>query len=67
MAEDISLKLEERTVLGKQVRQLRRDGFIPAVIHDHGKPSVHVMVNSQRFIKYTARRTSSCHKTERRR
>jgi large subunit ribosomal protein L25 len=43
MAEDISLKLEERTVLGKQVRQLRRDGFIPAVIHDHGKPSVHVM------------------------
>jgi large subunit ribosomal protein L25 len=43
MAEDISLKLEERTVVGKQVRQLRRDGFIPAVIHDHGKPSVHVM------------------------
>jgi len=43
MAEDISLKLEERTVLGKQVRQLRRDGFIPAVIHDHGKPSIHVM------------------------
>jgi large subunit ribosomal protein L25 len=43
MAEDISLKLEERTVVGKQVRQLRRDGFVPAVIHDHGKPSVHVM------------------------
>lgn len=43
MAEDISLKLEERSVLGKQVRQLRRDGFIPAVIHDHGKPSLHVM------------------------
>ncbi len=43
MAEDISLKLEERSVVGKQVRQLRRDGFVPAVIHDHGKPSVHVM------------------------
>jgi large subunit ribosomal protein L25 len=43
VAEDISLKLEERSVLGKQVRQLRRDGFIPAVIHDHGKPSIHVM------------------------
>jgi len=43
VAEDISLKLEERSVVGKQVRQLRRDGFIPAVIHDHGKPSIHVM------------------------
>jgi large subunit ribosomal protein L25 len=43
MADDISLKLEERSVIGKQVRQLRRDGLIPAVIHDHGKPSVHVM------------------------
>jgi large subunit ribosomal protein L25 len=43
VAEDISLKLEERSVLGKQVRQLRRDGFVPAVIHDHGKPSIHVM------------------------
>jgi large subunit ribosomal protein L25 len=43
VADDISLKLEERSVLGKQVRQLRRDGFVPAVIHDHGKPSIHVM------------------------
>jgi large subunit ribosomal protein L25 len=45
MSEDISLKLEERTVVGKQVRQLRRDGLVPAVIHDHGKPSIHVMGN----------------------
>lgn len=45
MAEDINLKLEERSVVGKQVRQLRRDGLVPAVIHDHGKPSVHVMGN----------------------
>ncbi|HUD10154.1 MAG TPA: 50S ribosomal protein L25 [Candidatus Saccharimonadales bacterium] len=45
MAEDISLKLDERTVVGKQVRQLRRDGLVPAVIHDHGKPSIHVMGN----------------------
>jgi large subunit ribosomal protein L25 len=47
MANDtISLKLEERTVLGKAVRQLRRDGQIPAVIHDHGKPSVHVQADA---------------------
>lgn len=41
--DDISLTLEPRTVLGKQVRQLRRDGQVPAVIHDHGKDSIHVM------------------------
>lgn len=42
--EDIALAVQERSVLGKAVKQLRRDGFIPAVIHDHGKPSKVVMV-----------------------
>ena len=36
--QDIALNLQERTVLGKAVKQLRRDGLIPAVVHDHGKP-----------------------------
>lgn len=40
---DISLSLQERTIVGKQVRALRRDGLVPAVIHDHGKDSLHVM------------------------
>jgi large subunit ribosomal protein L25 len=43
---DISLKVEERTVVGKGVRQLRRDGMTPAVIHDHGKASHHIMAPS---------------------
>jgi large subunit ribosomal protein L25 len=43
----ISLDLQSRDVIGKQVRALRRDGIIPAVIHDHGKPSVHVQVDRQ--------------------
>src|ERR1700681_991949 len=51
MAEDISLTLKERTVIGKQVRQLRRDGLVPAGIHDHGKPSVHVMGNYLEVFK----------------
>jgi large subunit ribosomal protein L25 len=38
----INLNLTPREVTGKQVRQLRRDGQVPAVIHDHGKDSVHV-------------------------
>jgi large subunit ribosomal protein L25 len=40
MADTISISLQKRDVLGKQVRQLRRDGLVPAVIHDHGKASI---------------------------
>jgi large subunit ribosomal protein L25 len=41
--EEIAIQLEQREVTGKAVRQLRKQGLIPAVIHDHGKPSVIVM------------------------
>lgn len=37
---NLTIKLNKRTVAGKQVRGLRRDGVVPAVIHDHGKESV---------------------------
>lgn len=40
--EDVILKLEAREVTGKAVKHLRREGMVPAVIHDHGKKSVHV-------------------------
>lgn len=40
MANTISVSLQKREVVGKQVRQLRREGIVPAVIHDHGKPSI---------------------------
>lgn len=40
--QDIAVKLEERTVLRKGLQKLRADGQIPAVVHDHGKPSTHV-------------------------
>lgn len=40
MSEDISLTLEKRSVVGKQVKHLRTEGQLPAVIHDHGKESV---------------------------
>jgi len=39
----ISLALEEREVLGKGLNHLRKEGLVPAVIHDHGKPSTHAM------------------------
>lgn len=37
---DITLSLTKRTVIGKQVRALRRSGKVPAVIYDHGKESI---------------------------
>jgi large subunit ribosomal protein L25 len=40
--EEIILELEAREVTGKAVKRLRAEGLVPAVIHDHGKASVHV-------------------------
>lgn len=40
---DISLDLKERSVVGKGLAGLRKDGLVPAVVHDHGKQSIHVM------------------------
>ncbi len=42
-SEDIVLELQKREVIGKGLAKIRKDGFIPAVIHDHGKPSIIVM------------------------
>ena len=47
----ISLSLTPRDVTGKQVRALRRDGLVPAVIHDHGKDSVVVQAEYNELIK----------------
>lgn len=47
----ISLSLESREVTGKAVRKLRNQGIIPAVIHDHGKPSVHVQGDMVAMVK----------------
>jgi large subunit ribosomal protein L25 len=52
--DSISLTLEPREVTGKAVKQLRRDGLVPAVIHDHGKESVIVQgdaVELQKVLK----------------
>jgi large subunit ribosomal protein L25 len=51
MAEQITLEIEPRSVLGKQVRQLRRAGILPANIYGHGRASRAVQVNSLEFRK----------------
>lgn len=49
--DSISLTLEPRVVMGKAVKHLRREGQVPAVIHDHGKASLHVQGNSVAMLK----------------
>ena len=49
--QDISLALEQRTVVGKGLNKIRREGFVPAVVHDHGKPSLIVMADSLKLAK----------------
>jgi len=52
MSQDsISLNLEPRAVTGKAVKHLRKDGHVPAVIHDHGKPSLNVQGDAVAMLK----------------
>ena len=52
MAQDtISLTLMARTITGKAVKGLRREGQIPAVIHDHGKDSIIVQGDNVQMLK----------------
>ena len=52
MSQDtISLNLQPREVTGKAVKHLRRDGQIPAVIHDHGKESIVVQADAVQLSK----------------
>ena len=54
-SETISLTANKRDVLGKKVRVLRAEGKTPAVVHDHGKPSVHIMVEEKELKKAFAK------------
>src|SRR4051812_5126592 len=49
--EAITLVLEPRKITGKAVKHLRREGQLPAVIHDHGKDSVVVQGDAVRMLK----------------
>lgn len=48
---DRPVKLQERTVLGKGLNALRREGMVPGVIHNHGDSSVHVMAPELELTK----------------
>ncbi len=49
--ETINLTLEPRTVLGKAVKHIRKEGRVPAVIHDHGQASIIVQGDSLTLLR----------------
>ena len=49
--QEVTLALEKREITGKTVKNLRKAGMVPAVIHDHGKDSVVVMGEYQAVHK----------------
>ena len=53
--ESITLNLQERETLRKGLNKLRAGGTVPAVIHDHGKPSLHVMGDYLKMSKAYSR------------
>ncbi|HEX8763043.1 MAG TPA: 50S ribosomal protein L25 [Candidatus Saccharimonadales bacterium] len=49
--EEVAVQLEQREVTGKAVKHLRKEGLVPAVIHDHGKDSIVVMGSYAELVK----------------
>ena len=49
MAERVALKAAPRTVLGKKVKQLRRQGILPANVFGRGRDSVAIELDAREF------------------
>lgn len=49
--EQIPLKAEIRTITGRKVKKLRREGLIPAHVFGHKVETIHVQVNKPEFLK----------------
>lgn len=45
--QEVTLEMSKREITGKAVKNVRKAGFVPAVIHDHGKPSIIVQAEYQ--------------------
>lgn len=51
MGDKLSLKLDERTVHGKKVAKLRKDGLVPAVVYGPGIEPISVQIEDGVFTK----------------
>lgn len=50
-SQNISVELQNRTVIRKRLRDLRASGLVPAVVHNHGKDSIHVAGDAMTLTK----------------
>ncbi len=48
---DKPLQLQKREIVGKGLSAIRSQGLVPAVIHNHGKDSLHVMSSEVELTK----------------
>jgi len=47
----MDLSVKKRNILGKKVRALRKEGFIPAELYGHGLPNAHLSMTAKDFNK----------------
>ncbi|HEX8032988.1 MAG TPA: 50S ribosomal protein L25 [Ktedonobacterales bacterium] len=59
MPDQVTFAAQKRDVLGKAVKRLRREGFIPANIYGHDRPSVPVQVNAHDFELFLRRHAAT--------
>ena len=52
--EQIELKTQKREVLGKKVKSLRREGFVPAVLYGHETDSIPLQVEERELNRVLA-------------
>jgi large subunit ribosomal protein L25 len=57
--ERVVIKAEERDVVGKQVRALRRDGKLPAVVYGFGIEPISIILDAHSASRILAKATSS--------
>jgi large subunit ribosomal protein L25 len=48
-SKQVTLEVERRTVMGKKVKHLRRDGIIPANVYGHQKDSLAIQINAHKM------------------
>jgi large subunit ribosomal protein L25 len=51
MAERATIQAAPRSVLGKQVKQLRRQGILPANVYGKGVPSLAIQIDAREFTR----------------
>lgn len=60
MAENITLAAEPRTIIGKQVRALRRKGLVPVVLYGHKREPLSLQIE-ERALRRTLKQAGGYH------